>query len=460
MIAAAEPTGDPLLLWRAAERLGITEATLEPAESAGLIDIEGRVRFRHPLMRSAVYRAASLNDRRLAHRALGEATDAHVDPDRRAWHIAEAAADSDEDVAAELERAAGRAQARGGLAAAAAFLERATSLTPEPTRRGQRALQAAQIKYEAGALDDALALLATAEIGSVDVLHHPRVHLLRAQIAFASRHGSDAPPLLLEAARELDAVDPNLARATYLDAMSAAMFAGRLSRGCGVVEVSKAALAGPPPPRPPRPSDLLLQGLAVRFTDGYAAGAPILKEALRAFRRDPVLAPEDARWLWLACWAAADLWDDETWDLLSSRQLQIARAVGALTAIPLALTARGAVQLIRGEIADAASQVDEIRAVSDAIGIAAPPYGPLWLAGLAGREAELSGLIETTVDDAIARGEGFVLADAELVSAILYNGLGRYEAAAVPVRSRRRALVRRALAAAGGGRGDRSGCQV
>ena len=429
LIAAAEPTGDPLLLWRAAERLGITEATLEPAESAGLIDIEGRVRFRHPLMRSAVYRAASLNDRRLAHRALGEATDAHVDPDRRAWHIAEAAADSDEDVAAELERAAGRAQARGGLAAAAAFLERATSLTPEPTRRGQRALQAAQIKYEAGALDDALALLATAEIGSVDVLHHPRVHLLRAQIAFASRHGSDAPPLLLEAARELDAVDPNLARATYLDAMSAAMFAGRLSRGCGVVEVSKAALAGPPPPRPPRPSDLLLQGLAVRFTDGYAAGAPILKEALRAFRRDPVLAPEDARWLWLACWAAADLWDDETWDLLSSRQLQIARAVGALTAIPLALTARGAVQLIRGEIADAASQVDEIRAVSDAIGIAAPPYGPLWLAGLAGREAELSGLIETTVDDAIARGEGFVLADAELVSAILYNGLGRYEAA-------------------------------
>ena len=231
------------------------------------------------------------------------------------------------------------------------------------------------------------------------------MHLLRAQIAFASRHGSDAPPLLLEAARELAAVDPKLARATYLDALSAAMFAGRLSRGVGVVGVSKAALAGPPPPQPLRPSDLLLDGLAIRFTDGYSAGAPILKEALRAFRRDAVLAPEDARWLWLACWAAADLWDDETWDLLSARQLELARAVGALTAIPLALTARSAMHLVRGDMRAAASQVDEIQAVSDAIGSATPPYGPLWLAGLRGSEAELSGLIGNRQSMTPSRGE-------------------------------------------------------
>src|SRR4051794_561920 len=263
LVAAADPTGDPALLLRAVERLGITGSALEPAQSTGLIEIDGRVRFRHPLVRSAAYRAATPDERRRVHRALADATDAQADPDRRAWHLAEAAADPDEDAAAELERAAGRAQARGGLAAAAAFLERAAALTPAPSRRAQRALAAAQTKFEAGALDDALALLATAGAGALDDLQRARVQLLRAQIAFASRHGSDAPPLLLEAARELEAVDPTLARATYLEALSAAMFAGRLARGGGAVEISEAALAGPPLPEPPRPSDLLRGELEV-----------------------------------------------------------------------------------------------------------------------------------------------------------------------------------------------------
>ena len=363
------------------------------------------------------------------HRALAEATDPRIDPDRRAWHLAEAAGGPDEDVAAELERAAGRAQARGGLAAAAAFLERATALTAEPQRRGERALAAAQAKYEAGALDDALALLSTSETGAVADLVRGRAALLRAQIVFASRRGSDAPPLLLRAARELESVDAKLARATYLEAFSAALFAGRLAHGGGVVEVAEAVRAGSPSPERARPSDLLLHGLAIRFTEGYSAGAPILKEALSAFRRDAVLPPEDARWLWFACWAAADLWDDETWDLLSGRQLDLVRTAGALTAIPFALTARSAVHLVCGDVYAAASQVDEIRTVSEATGIATPPYGPLWLAGLRGREAELSRLMETAVDEAITRGEGYALADAELVRAILYNGLGRYEAA-------------------------------
>ncbi len=428
LVAAAEPLGDPALLWRAAERLGITGTAREPAESAGLIEIDGRVRFRHPLVRSAVYRAASAEQRRRVHRALAEATDAETDPDRRAWHLAEATAGPNEDVAAELERGAGRAQSRGGLAAAAAFRERAAALTPERSRRAQRTLAAAQTKYEAGALDDALALLANAETGAVDDVPRGRVALLRAQIVFASRRGSDAPPLLLRAARELESVDANLARTTYLEAFSAALFAGRLARGGGVVEVAEAVRAGSPPPQSARPSDLLVSGLAIRFTKGYSAGAPILKEALRAFRREAVLPPEDARWLWFACWAAADLWDDETWDVLSARQLELVRAAGALTAIPFALTARSAVHLVCGDVHTAAAQVEEIRTVSEATGIATPPYGPLWLAGLRGREAELSRLMETAVDEAIARGEGYALADAELVRAILYNGLGRYEA--------------------------------
>ena len=429
LLAAAEPLGDPALLRRAAERLGITGVGLEPAESAGLIEVGSRVRFRHPLVRSAVYRAAAPAERRDVHRALAEATDARVDPDRRAWHLAEATPEPDETVAAELERAAGRAQARGGLAAAAAFLEHAGALTPDPGRRARRALAAAQTNYEAGSLDDALNLLAAAEASRLDSGQRARADLLRAQIAFASRRGSDAPPLLLAAAREFEAVDPNLARATYLEAFSAALFTGRLARHVGLAEVAAAARAGPPIPQPPRPSDLLLRGLAVRFTDGYAAGAPILKAALSAFRHTTVLQAEDARWLWFACWAAADLWDDESWWLLSTRHLAIVRDAGAMTAIAFALTALSSVHLVSGELNAAASLVDEIRIVSDATRIAAPPYGPLWLAALRGQEAELSALVETTVSEAVARGEGFALDDTELVRAVLYNGLGRYEAA-------------------------------
>jgi DNA-binding CsgD family transcriptional regulator len=221
----------------------------------------------------------------------------------------------------------------------------------------------------------------------------------------------------------------SLARATYLEAFSAALFAGRLARGRGVVDVAEAVRAGPPPPQAPRPSDLLLHGLAVRFTEGYSAGAPILKEALGAFRDNAVLPAEDARWLWFACWAAADLWDDKSWDLLSARQLDLVRSAGALSAIPFALTARSAVHLVSGDVHTAASQIDEIRAVSDATGIVAPPYGPLWLAALRGRDAEVSQLVETMVSEAVARGEGYALADAELVTALLDNALGRYEAA-------------------------------
>jgi DNA-binding CsgD family transcriptional regulator len=427
LIAAAEPLGDPALLRRAAERLGITGAALEPAQSAGLIEIDSRVRFRHPLVRSAIYRSATAEQRRQGHRVLAEVTDAQLDPDRRAWHLAQAAVGPHEDVAAELERAAGRAQARGGLAAAAAFLERATELTPEPLRRAQRALAAAQTKYQAGALDDAAALLATAEADTVDELEHARVHLLRAQIAFASRRGSDAPPLLLEAARELEAVDPPLARATYLDALAAALFAGRLSRGASALEVAEVVCGARLAPEAPEAGDLLLGGLALLISDGPSVGAPGLKRALRALRDEEIATEEDIRWLWLAALAAAFIWDYESYEALAVRQIQVARNLGALTMLPLALGTRSGVHLFAGELPAAASLIEESDALAMATHGRINQYVPLPLAAFQGQEDEVKRLVRSSTKDFVDTGEGMGLTMAQWASAVLSNGLARYE---------------------------------
>jgi DNA-binding CsgD family transcriptional regulator len=427
LIAAAEPLGDPALLRRAAERLGITGAALEPAQSAGLIEIDSRVRFRHPLVRSAIYRSATAEQRRQGHRVLAEVTDAQLDPDRRAWHLAQAAVGPHEDVAAELERAAGRAQARGGLAAAAAFLERATELTPEPLRRAQRALAAAQTKYQAGALDDAAALLATAEADTVDELEHARVHLLRAQIAFASRRGSDAPPLLLEAARELEAVDPPLARATYLDALAAALFAGRLSRGASALEVAEVVCGARLAPEAPEAGDLLLGGLALLISDGPSVGAPGLKRALRALRDEEIATEEDIRWLWLAALAAAFIWDYESYEALAVRQIQVARNLGALTMLPLALGTRSGVHLFAGELPAAASLIEESDALAMATHGRINQYVPLPLAAFRGQADEVKRLVRSSTKDFVDTGEGMGLTMAQWASAVLSNGLARYE---------------------------------
>ena len=382
-----------------------------------------------------VYRAAAPAKRRRVRAALAEATDPRADPDRRAWHLAEATSRPDESVAGEVELAAVRAQARGGVAAAAAFLHRAAALTPDPVRRAQRALAAAQTKYEAGALDDALALLATAETGGVDDLQRARVHLLRAQIAFAAQRGGDAPALLLEAARALETVDPDRARTTYLEALEAARFADRLARGTDVVEVSKAALACPPPARSPRPTDLLLQGMATLPIDGHAAGVPILKAALRAFREQPVVPPEESRWLSFACRAASDLWDEESWRLLATRALQRVRDAGALTAMPVFLSTISFIHAVCGELSVAESLLDELRATTAATGIPAHGYVEIWLAALRGREAELLALVEDFTTNAKARGEGLALGFAGQARAVLYNSVGRYEEAFAAVRA-------------------------
>jgi DNA-binding CsgD family transcriptional regulator len=433
LVAAADPVGDPALLWRAAGRLGIPESAADAVESEQLLALSPRVAFRHPLVRSAVYRSAEPNARREVHRALAEATDPDLDPDRRAWHRAQAAAAPDEEIAAELERSAARAQARGGLAAAGAFLERAVALSPDPTRRGRRALVAAETKFQAGALDEAVDLLEIAESdGAADERLSAHAHLLRAEVAFASRRGSDAVPLLLAAARELKAVDPSVARATYLEALSAATFAGRLGHGGGLVEISEAALAGPPP-ETPQPSDLLLHGLAVQATEGYAAGAPLLKEALDAYQREADLSPNDARWLWFASLIALYMWDDDAWTVLFTRQIELARQTGALPALAFALGTGTTVYAFFGELRTAALLEEEHRAASEATGIASNPVPRLGIASLRGREAEFAELIRTTVSEAEARGEGIVLTTAEFLSGGLYNGLGRYGAALAAV---------------------------
>jgi DNA-binding CsgD family transcriptional regulator len=435
LVAAAEPAGDPVLVWRAAGRLGISGGAAAAAEAAQLLTIGARVMFRHPLVRSAVYRAASPWDRRAVHRALAEATDPEADPDRRAWYRAQAAAGPDEEVAAELGRSAGRARARGGVAAAAAFLERSAMLTLDPARRAQRALAAAQAKYQAGALDVALGLLAAAQAGPLDELQRAWAGLLRGQIVFAASRGSDAPPLLLAAAREFEPLDARLARETYLDALFAATFAGRLASGGDLLEVAEAARAAPPPPGPARAPDLLLDGLAALITEGFPAGAPVVKRAISAFRGQDVTTEEGLRWLWLGCHAARLMWDHESWDALSARLIKLARETGTVMALPGAVSTRAGMHVSAGEFDAAASLVAEVASVSEAIGGSIPiaPYDPApWLAALRGREAEAAELIEAGTKDVQRRGEGEGLSFfgiKQWATAVLYNSLGRYEEA-------------------------------
>jgi DNA-binding CsgD family transcriptional regulator len=437
VVAAAEPAGDPTLLWHAAARLGIESAALAPAETAGLLKLETQVRFRHPLVRSAVYQAASPSERQAVHAALAEVTDPDTDPDRRAWHRAQAAPVPDEEVAAELERSADRAQARGGVAAAAAFLARAAELTPDPAGRGRRALAAAQAKFDAAASDSALELLATAELAPLDELQRARLERVRAQIAFNRTRGRNAPALLLDAARRLEPLDVEMARETYLEAVAAAMFAGRLGGKPSIREAAEAALAAPSPPRPRHAIDLLLDGLATRLTDGYAAGVLPLRTALDAFRNVEELSASDVRWLWLACRLAQDLWDDELWYVLATNGVRVARETGALSVLPIALTYRAALHVHEGAFARAAALIDEVDAITVAIDMAPVKYGAVMLAAWRGDEAEGLGLIEELTVGVRERGEGMALGINEWAAALLYNANGHYaEALAAAQRGR------------------------
>jgi DNA-binding CsgD family transcriptional regulator len=426
LLAAADPTGDPALVWRAAERLGIPAAAAADAAEAGLAEIGTQVRFRHPLARSATYWSASPGERRVVHGALAEVTDSTLDPGRRVWHLAEAAPGPDEDIAEELERSAEQVRARGGLSAAAAFLERAARLTLDPARRAGRALAAARTKVQAGAFDAATNLLAMAMAGPLDELHRAGVDLLRAQLAFATSRGGDAPLLLLMAARRFEPIDASLARETYLDAINAAAFAGRLaSPGGGVREVARAAAMAPRPPQSPRSPDILLDGWAANFVEGYAAAVPDLRLALRTFGSG-MSADEELRWMWHINLAALHLWDDEHWDPLSVRYLQLAREGGALNELPLALSTRAMMLLFAGELTAASALINEQSTVTEATGSNLAPYAAMRLAALRGREVETSALIEITMNQVPQRGEGIGVACAEWARAVLRNGFGDY----------------------------------
>jgi DNA-binding CsgD family transcriptional regulator len=429
LLAAAEPVGDPLLLWRAAERLGIWPKAATTAEAEGLLTIDERVMFRHPLVRSAMYRSAGVEERRAAHQALAEATDRDTDPDRRAWHLASAAAGPDEQVAGELERSAGRAQARGGLAAAAAFLQRAVALTADPARRADRALAAAEAGLQAGTFDTARGLLATAEVDPLNEFQRARLGLLRAEAAYSESRGSEAPALLLEAAQTLDPLDPQLARETYLDAWSSALFAGSLASDGSLQHVSREALAASRPTGPQRPSDLLLEGFALALTEGRAAAAPILQRAATAFADSDVSTKEVLRWGWLATAAAVMVWDHDTCLAVAIRGVKVARDAGALTVLAVSLNVMTQAVALAGELGRASVLVGDADSVTEATGAGVAPYGALVLAGLRGREAEAAALIENTIEEFTAGGQGTAVQYARWARALLLNGLGRYDEA-------------------------------
>jgi DNA-binding CsgD family transcriptional regulator/tetratricopeptide (TPR) repeat protein len=428
LVAAAEPTGEPVLLWRAAGQLGIEPQAAGAAEASGLVTITDRVAFRHPLVRSAVYRAAPPQARRVVHGALAGATDPRTDPDRHAWHRAEAAQGPDDDVASELERSASRARARGGYAAAAAFLQRSAALTADPERRVSRMLAAADAKYQAGAFDAALRLLAAAQAGPLDDLQRAQADLLRGQVVFASGHSSQAPPLLLKAAQQFEQLDARLARETYLEALSDALWAGCLATGTGLREVAEAALAVPMP-QPARAPDLLLDGMALLITHGFGRGAPMLKRAVSAFRAAGICDDEGLKWLSRGCGAAQCVWDDDSWDVLSARLVQLVRGAGALTELPVAFSMRAGLLVVAGQFDEAAALVAQRESVTEATGTGIAPYGALTLAVMQGREAEALGLIEAGTRDVQRRGEGAGLSYIRYATAVLCNSLGRYEQA-------------------------------
>jgi DNA-binding CsgD family transcriptional regulator len=436
LLAATDPVGDAALILRAAHVLGLDIAGITRAAHAGLLEFGVNVRFRHPLVRSAVYRAAAAEDRRAAHAALAAVTDPGVDPDRRAWHHAHATAGPDEAVAAELINSAGRALRRGGVAASAAFWQRAVTLTPDPGQRASRALAAAEAKYAAGDFVAAQALLVMAEVGPLSELGSAHVQRMRAQIAFALRRGSDAPPLLLRAAQRLQTLDAELARQTYLEALVAAIYAGRLAHGQDVLDIARAAQAAPFGPsgvsgdsgsEPLPHSQLLLRGLAVRLTDGFAAAAPMLAEALRRYRAQP----QELDWLCVSYnLVAMDLWDDEAWFSLAAGQVRLARANGTLSWLPFALDYLAEIHIQAGQLTAAAALLAEGERIDPGIRAATLPYVPLLLAAWRGDAPAAAQLTEMMVRGASDRGEGTALTYAEYANAVLHNGLGNYSLAA------------------------------
>ncbi|MFJ2399351.1 AAA family ATPase [Streptomyces sp. NPDC087843] len=433
LIAAAEPVGDARLLVRAAASLKVT-LQAGPAKAAGLIEFGESVRFRHPLARSAVYHGAEPEERRAVHRALAEATDPVLDPDRRAWHAAEAADGPDEEVAVGLEQAADRARQRGGIAAEAALLERAAEVTPDPRPRGRRALAAAEAHFSAAAPDRATELATVAELCPLSALDRARLARLRARILFARSRSDEAAPLLLDAAAQFTAAGSPLARETYLEAISATIFADRVHGPTGARAAAIAARGSGAPPSGSKAADLLLDGVAALLADGYETGVPALRRALEPLAHEELDTREATmRWLLLAPVALEAFihyaWDLHAWDTLASRAVRLARDIGALGALPPALIYLGGVHIHYGDFAEAARMIDEADALAAATGHAPHKYATLVLAAWRGEADVAAGIIEEARQSAEQRGEVSLLGAMGYIQGVLFNGLARYEEA-------------------------------
>ena len=431
LIAAAEPLGDPLLLWRAAERLGIAPAAADVAEAEGMLVIDQHVTFRHPLLRSAVYRSAAAEDRRAVHLALAEVTDRDADPDRRAWQMALAAAGPDEEVAVELERSASRAQARGGLTASAAFLERAAALSSDPAGRAARLLAAARSTRNAGALGAAGRLLSAVQTEALDELGQTGAEILRGQIAFDQHHAHDAARLLAVAARRVEQVDAVLARKTYLEALTAAMRVGDQDGPAGMRTVARAARDAPEPAGSPDATDALLDGFALLLTEGYGAAAWSLRRALELVVSQGPATDDRGHWLWFAFGGnattlAQEMWDASAWHALSARYEEFSRDVGALVQLQFALNMVAWVKVFEGDLTDASVMLDEVRRIAEAIGTPPISYTDIVVAAWRGHEARAAELIEATAAQATEAGLGRVVNFADYARAVLYNGLARH----------------------------------
>jgi DNA-binding CsgD family transcriptional regulator len=427
LLAAAEPLGDPGLLKRAGDQLGMGIADLAPAESEGLLRLDARVTFRHPLVRSAIYRSAPVADRQAAHAALAEATDAEHDIDRRVWHRAHATFGPDEVVADELERSAGRASARGGPAAAAAFLERAAALTADPRRRARLMLASAESKHDAVARHDAVAMVAAIDVGQLDEMEQARLERLSARTVLTVRSGSEAPLLLLQAARRLEPLSAPLARDTYLDAFAAAMIVGPRVLGGSWHELARSALEASRSWGSADPDSLLLSGLALQVTEGYAVAVPTLRRAVREFLAVPVPAGDTSAALWLACRSAMNLWDDQSWHQLAGRMVRSARDGGALTGSPL--SALVASTLLAGDFAEAAALIEETNMVTAQAGTVVSMHGPLALAAWQGRDplTAVPAQALAAAPAAAAATGGTAGAIGSYTMALYCNGIGRYQ---------------------------------
>ncbi|MEV5828620.1 AAA family ATPase [Spirillospora sp. NPDC052242] len=425
LLAAADPTGDPELLWRASAVLGVGPDDFDATQDADALTVGTRVEFRHPLVRSAVYRAASPEDRRRVHAALADATGADRDPDRRAWHRARATPRPDEQVAADLERSAVRARRSGGAAAAGAFLERAAELTPEPDRRGQRLIAAAEAKHDAGAPAAALRLLDIAAELPLSALQEALIARLRARAGYALRRDGSGARLLLAAAQGLEGLDPVLARDTYIEALTAAVYGGRLGDAEQVAEVANAILEATDGEESGRARDLILRGQALLAAKGQEAAIETLRRAQRAFLDE---APDalELHWMWFASRAAQDLWDARGLRALADRQVMLARADGVLTVLPIALSLLMVAQTVDGELDAAEASCDEIDAIKEVTGSPLPQYGRMFLSAYRGQAEETERLAAQIRLDAQARGEGYGLSAVNFAETLLYNGLGRF----------------------------------